>query len=118
LTLVGEQYFDNRRASINSLEPQLKSLYTSLITVTKARMAFASSIQELSAAVAALASCDLSSPARHVLGALAKLQERVKGLVEAEARSEEAGIVATVDSYVRLINSVRVCPVSRDRWWA
>jgi hypothetical protein len=78
------------------------------VTVTKARLAFASSIQELSSAVTVLASCDLSSPARTVLGALAKLQERVKSLVEAEAKSEDAGIVATVDAYVRLINSVRV----------
>jgi sorting nexin-1/2 len=105
------QYFEIRRSSINSLEPQLKSLHTSLVTVTKARLACASSVQELSAAVAALASCELSNPLRDALGALAKLHERVKVLVEAEARSEDAGIVATVDAYVRLISSVRVCSV-------
>jgi sorting nexin-1/2 len=108
INVSSRQYFDIRRASIDALEQQLKSLHNSLATVTKARLSLASSVQELSVAVSMLSQCELAAPTRHVLEALANLEERVRGLIETEARVEEAGIVAKVDSYVRLISSVRV----------
>lgn len=112
-----DDFYDNRRSSVDALEHQLRALHVSLHTAAKSRLTLARSLSELSASLIALSECDLSRPMRNALEKLAALHKQLNIWAEEEAREEEEGLGATVDAYARLCASVRATFGGRVRSW-
>lgn len=108
-----DDFFDQKRAMLDALEPQLKSLNAALASAAKARSATAGSSNELAAAVQALLAVGgtvLRKPGVDALNALVNLKRRLADLAEEQARAEESegGLFTCVDAYLRLCSSYRV----------
>ncbi|KAH9823190.1 Vps5 C terminal like-domain-containing protein [Melampsora americana] len=112
-----DDFFDHRKASLDTLEAQLKTLHSSLSAASKARRAYAQSLSELSQAILTLSTCDLSKPIRNALDRLAGLHRQCYVWSEDQSKQELEGITATVEAYSRLMNSVRLTFGSRIKSW-
>lgn len=112
-----DDFFDHRKASLDTLEAQLKTLHSSLSAASKARRSYAQSLSELSQAILTLSTCDLSKPIRNALDRLAGLHRQCYVWSEDQSKQELEGITATVEAYSRLMNSVRLTFSSRIKSW-
>lgn len=112
-----DDFFDHRKASLDTLEAQLKTLHSSLSAASKARRSYAQSLSELSQALLTLSTCDLSKPIRNALDRLAGLHRQCYVWSEEQSKEELEGITATVEAYSRLMNSVRLTFSSRVKSW-
>ncbi|KAG0148085.1 hypothetical protein CROQUDRAFT_721855 [Cronartium quercuum f. sp. fusiforme G11] len=112
-----DDFFDHRKASLDSLEAQLKTLHSSLSAASKDRRTFSQSLSELSQALLTLSTCDLSRPMRNALDRLAGLHRQCHIWSEEQSKQELEGITATVEAYSRLIGSVRLTFSSRIKSW-
>ncbi|EGG12384.1 uncharacterized protein MELLADRAFT_76484 [Melampsora larici-populina 98AG31] len=112
-----DDFFDHRKASLDTLEAQLKTLHSSLSAASKARRSYAQSLSELSQALLTLSTCDLSKPIRNALDRLAGLHRQCYVWSEEQSKQELEGITATVEAYSRLMNSVRLTFSSRVKSW-
>lgn len=112
-----DDFYDQRRASLDALEHQLRALHLSLATAAKSRLTLAAQLSELGATIGALSTCDLSKPMRLSLDRLAALQKRVQVWSEEQAKDEEEGIAATIDAYARVCGSVKATFGGRVKAW-
>ncbi|KAF8586437.1 Vps5-domain-containing protein [Ramaria rubella] len=123
-TLVGprfyetDEWFDNKKAYLDSLESQLRGLVKSIDMVSKQRNEVAISMADFADNVAALSACDMGKQLSLTLGALADVQRKAKELQDLQAREDVSTIMSTVDEYARLVNSVRLAFSSRVRLYA
>ncbi|GAA98434.1 uncharacterized protein L969DRAFT_94205 [Mixia osmundae IAM 14324] len=108
-----DDFFDSRRTYLDMFEPQLKALHHSISVASRARQALSASTNELSLALVATAACDLSRPVRDALSGLAALLKKIRDIAEAQSKSEEVGLIATIDTYSRLVGSVRLALQAR-----
>ncbi|MBW0516578.1 hypothetical protein O181_056293 [Austropuccinia psidii MF-1] len=112
-----DDFFDNRKIALDSLESQLKALHSSLTAASKTRRAMSQSLSELSQALSTLSTCDLSKPIRNTLDKLATLHRQCHNWSEEQSKSELEGLTATIEAYSRLTNSVRLTFVGRIKSW-
>ncbi|KAF8513412.1 Vps5 C terminal like-domain-containing protein [Hysterangium stoloniferum] len=110
-----DEWFDNKKTYLDTLESQLRGLVKAIDLVTKQRNEVALSMAEFADNIAALSECDMSKPLSQTLGALADVQRKARELQDVQAREDVSTIMSTVDEYARLINSVRLAFSSRVR---
>ncbi|KAM0748347.1 Vps5-domain-containing protein [Meredithblackwellia eburnea MCA 4105] len=105
-----DEYFDNRRQTLDTFEVQLKGLLSSITNAAKYRAALHQSYGELQSALIGLSLCDLSGPLRSVLEKGAALQKRLLELGDEQLASEEqiGGLTAVAEGYARLCGSVKL----------
>ncbi|KAI8455121.1 Vps5 C terminal like-domain-containing protein [Phakopsora pachyrhizi] len=112
-----DEFFDQRKMALESLEGQLKGLQSSLSAASKARRVLSQSLSDLSQALLTLSTCDLSKPVRNALDRLAGLHRQFHTWSEEQSKDELEGLLATVEAYSRLINSVRLTFSGRVKSW-
>ena len=110
-----DEWFDQRRATLDALEVGLKSLTGALGACSKQRLAVSASALELAGAYTALGTCELSDNVRAAVRALAEQERRRAELGEQQARDEEQHLLAVAERYARLIASVRAALQGRIR---
>ncbi|KAH8916372.1 Vps5-domain-containing protein [Atractiella rhizophila] len=108
-----DEFFDERRNYLDSLESQLKSLHETLVKCSKSRLVFTSSLSEMEAIYLNISDCDLSSTLKGVFAKLSKLQQRLRIVGEEQAKKEDEGLSVLVEGYVRQIGSARLSLASR-----
>ena len=115
-----DDWFDSRRAFLDSLESQLKALSKSIEQASKNRLEMANSMQEFAISSSALADSDLGAAMCAALGRLADLAAREKVTNEDLATAEVVNLLNLSDEYVRFIGSVRIAFTSRikvyEKW--
>ena len=111
-----DDYFDQRKATLDTFEIQLKALLTAFHNAAGQRVALQNGLADLEAAFAALAHCELSAGLSHALEAAATVQKRLRAVGEQQHKSEEAigGLVSVAEGYSRLCASAKV---SHSCWW-
>ena len=108
-----DDWFDSRRAFLDNLESQLKSLSKAIETASKSRLDMAMSMGEFADSIKALAESDLGSAMCAALARLADLSRREKESNEEQAKSDVIHLLNMADEYVRFIASVRLAFASR-----
>jgi sorting nexin-1/2 len=115
-----DEWFDTRRAFLDSLESQLRSLSKSIETAGKQRLDMAIAIGDFAGSINALAESDLGSAMCAALARLGDLATREKEANEEQAKAEVVHLLNLADEYVRFIGSVRLAFASRvkcyERW--
>ena len=115
-----DDWFDSRRAFLDSLESQLKALSKSIELASKNRLEMANSMHEFAITASALADSDLGAAMCAALGRLADLAAREKVTNEELATAEVINLLNLSDEYVRFINSVRIAFTNRikvyEKW--
>ncbi|GAA5836177.1 hypothetical protein JCM3766R1_001986 [Sporobolomyces carnicolor] len=104
-----DEYFENRRHTLDTFETQLRALLTSLSAAAKARSVLQASFADLQVAFLALAESDLSLQLRKLFTEAAALQKKLHDLSEAQAIHDEqiGGLVSVAESYARMCASAR-----------
>ncbi|GJJ11414.1 hypothetical protein Clacol_005647 [Clathrus columnatus] len=110
-----DEWFDTKKAYLDTLETQLRSLVKTVDAVTKQRNEVALSINEFAENINALATCDVGKQLSSTLNLLADVQKKAKELQDLQARQDVATLMSTADEYARLVNSVRLAFSSRVR---
>ena len=117
-----DDWFDSRRAFLDALESQLKSLTKSLEAASKARLDMANSINDYADSIQGLAESDLGPAMCSALARLSDLARREKESAEEGAKMDVVHLLNLSDEYVRFIGSVRVAFAARikqyERWQA
>ena len=115
-----DDWFDSRRAFLDSMESQLKALSKSLESASKARLELATSMTDFASNISALADSDLGSAMCAALARLSDLAHREKEANEEQAKAEVVNLLNLSDEYVRFIASVRLAFAGRiksyERW--
>ncbi|KAJ3985016.1 Vps5 C terminal like-domain-containing protein [Lentinula detonsa] len=124
-----DDYFDSKRAYLDSLEAQLRSLVKSIDLVSKHRMEMTQAISEFSDHVKELAEGGDFNTGLNASGSSQgqQLSQNLMSLAEVERKAQEMHvlqseqdmitIMGTVDEYARLIGSVRLAFSSRGRMY-
>ncbi|EJD47925.1 Vps5-domain-containing protein [Auricularia subglabra TFB-10046 SS5] len=120
-TLTGNKFYETdewlegRKSYLDGLEQQLRGLAKAIDIVSKEHAQVAGTILEFADAIAQLGASDLSKHLSHLLGVLADVSRTSAGLHTEQARDDVATLMATVNEYARLTNSVRMAYASRVR---
>ncbi|ORX37263.1 Vps5 C terminal like-domain-containing protein [Kockovaella imperatae] len=115
-----DDWFDSRKAFLDSLESQLKALSKSIDQASKNRLEVANSMQDFATSMSYLSDSDLGTTMCAALGKLGDLAAREKVANEDLATAEVVNLLNLSDEYLRFINSVRLAFASRikcfQRW--
>lgn len=103
-----DDWFDSKRAYVDGLESQLKTLVKSMEATSKQRVELVGATGELLDAVTELSECDLATDLTTALQRLAELTRREREIMEENARGEIEHVLSLCDEYIRLIGSIRV----------
>ncbi|KAA1086173.1 Vacuolar protein sorting-associated protein 5 [Puccinia graminis f. sp. tritici] len=112
-----DEFFENRKVALDTLEGQLKVLQASLTAASKARRAMAQSLSELAEGLQVLSTSDLSKPVRNTIERLAGLHRQAHQWALDQATNELESLITTVEAYARLTNSVRLTFNGRVKSW-
>ncbi|TFK73776.1 Vps5-domain-containing protein [Pluteus cervinus] len=110
-----DDWFDRQKGYLDSLESQLRGLVKSIDGVSKQRTDLAMATAEFVQTVQELSESDVGKQLAHSLGGLAEVQKTAQDLQNIQAEQDIVTLMATVDEYARLINSVRLAFSSRIR---
>ncbi|KAF6761621.1 protein transporter [Ephemerocybe angulata] len=110
-----DEWFDRQKAYLDSLESQLRGLVRSIETVAKHRQELSLTIGEFAQAVGDLSASDVGKQLSVALGELAEVERKAQDLQSTQSEEDCSTLMATVDEYARLINSVRAAFSSRIR---
>ncbi|RKF78086.1 Vacuolar protein sorting-associated protein vps5 [Golovinomyces cichoracearum] len=102
-----DDWFHERRLYLDALENQLKALFKSMDVVVSQRKGLAEAASELSAALNALSSVELSPSLAGPLGGLSDIQTRIKELYDRQAQQDVLTLGITIDEYIRLVGSIK-----------
>ena len=125
LVLTPFQWFDRQKSYLDSLESQLRGLVRSIELVAKQRQGsflFSTSLDllltsslelsvtigEFAQQVSDLSASDVGRQLSVALGELADVERKAQEMQSTQSEEDCTTIMATVDEYARLINSVRV----------
>lgn len=112
-----DEFFDQRKASLDALEIQLKQLSKAVDVVIRQRKDLAQTTAEFGAALSALSTVELSRSLANALGSLSDLQDKIKELHERQAQQDLLTLGHTVEEYLRLIGSVKAAFSARQKAW-
>ncbi|KAJ3510096.1 hypothetical protein NMY22_g16080 [Coprinellus aureogranulatus] len=110
-----DEWFDRQKAYLDSLESQLRGLVRAIETVAKHRQELSVTIGEFAQQVSDLSASDVGRQLSTALGELAEVERKAQEMQSAQSEEDCTTIMATVDEYARLINSVRAAFQSRIR---
>ena len=117
-----DEWFDSRRAFLDSLEAQLRGLSKSIEVASRSRLEMSSVLGDYATTITALQDSDLGSAMSSALARLADLAHREKEVNEENAKAEVVYLLNLSDEYVRFISSVRLAFASRikcyEKWQA
>ncbi|KAH9479365.1 Vacuolar protein sorting-associated protein vps5 [Psilocybe cubensis] len=110
-----DEWFDRQKVYLDGLESQLRGLVKSIELVSKHRVELATATGEFAQNVTELSESDVGKQLAHSLAGLADIERAAQDLQSAQAEHDLTTLMATVDEYARLINSVRLAFSSRIR---
>ncbi|OWZ72477.1 hypothetical protein AYX14_02082 [Cryptococcus neoformans] len=112
-----DDWFNSRRAFLEALESQLKSLGKAIEISSKHRVELAISLADYAESLTALAESDLGASLSAALSQMSGLVARERGYAEWHAKSEVGELLNLADEYIRFIGSVRSAFAARvDSW--
>ncbi|PPQ96270.1 hypothetical protein CVT26_005657 [Gymnopilus dilepis] len=115
-TIAGPRFHETDEATyLDSLESQLRGLAKAIEFVAKHRTELAIATGEFAQNVTELASSDVGKQLAQSLAGLAEVEKTAQDLQNIQSEQDMATLMATVDEYARLINSVRLAFASRIR---
>jgi len=110
-----DEWFDKQKAYLDSLESQLRGLVKAIELVVKHRSELAASSGEFAQNVSDLSAADVGKQLSQSLAGLADVERKAQDLQSIQSEQDMTTLMATVDEYARLINSVRLAFSSRIR---
>lgn len=110
-----DDWFHDRKIYLDALEIQLKGLLKAIDTVVTQRKALAEAAGDFSASLHALSTVELSVSLSAPLEGLSDLQLRIRELYERQAQQDVLTLGITVDEYIRLISSIKVAFIQRQK---
>ncbi|PPR08142.1 hypothetical protein CVT24_012356 [Panaeolus cyanescens] len=110
-----DEWFDRQKVYLDSLEAQLRGLAKAIETVAKHRSELAAATGEFAHNFTELSSADVGKQLSQSLAGLADVERKAQDLQVIQSEQDMATLMATVDEYARLINSVRLAFNSRIR---
>ncbi|TPX49551.1 hypothetical protein SeMB42_g02583 [Synchytrium endobioticum] len=102
-----DQWFETKKAQIDTLEAQLKALLKALDGLVKQRRDLALAIAEFGDSMLALAQIEVSKPLAFHLTTLGETHKRIQEIHEKQAKQDIQSVVATTDEYIRIIASTK-----------
>ncbi|KAJ9095011.1 hypothetical protein QFC21_005804 [Naganishia friedmannii] len=108
-----DDWFEQKKSFLDSLEAQMKSLIKSAETASKHRLDLATTISDFSQTITALSESDLSMDLSQALQRFAGLIIREKEREEGQAKMDVVWLLSTADEYLRWIGSVRLAFAGR-----
>ncbi|KAK0188967.1 hypothetical protein F5146DRAFT_1104361 [Armillaria mellea] len=103
-----DEWFDKQKGYLDSLESQLRGLAKAIEAVAKQRAEISVATGEFAQTVADLSSSDIGSQLAQSLAGLADVERKSQDSQVAQSEQDMITLMATVDEYARLINSVRM----------
>ncbi|RXW23897.1 hypothetical protein EST38_g1979 [Candolleomyces aberdarensis] len=110
-----DEWFDKQKSYLDSLESQLRGLAKAIELVAKHRLELSGVIGEFAQAVSDLSASDVGKQLSVALGELADVERTAQEIQSTQSEQDMSTLMATVDEYARLINSVRAAFSSRIR---
>ncbi|KAK0501324.1 Vps5 C terminal like-domain-containing protein [Armillaria luteobubalina] len=110
-----DEWFDKQKGYLDSLESQLRGLAKAIEVVSKQRAEISVATGEFAQTVADLSSSDIGSQLAQSLAGLADVERKSQDSQVVQSEQDMVTLMATVDEYARLINSVRLAFSSRIR---
>lgn len=110
-----DDWFHDRKIYLDALETQLKALLKAIDTVVSQRKTLAEAAGDFSASLHALSTVELSVSLSAPLEGLSDLQLRIRELYERQAQQDVLTLGMTVDEYIRLIASIKMAFVQRQK---
>ncbi|KAL1740865.1 Vps5 C terminal like-domain-containing protein, partial [Schizophyllum fasciatum] len=110
-----DEWFDRKKVYMDGLENQLRGLVKAIELVSKQRSDLATATGDFAATVADLSSSDIGKGLSNSLAGLADTERKAQDLQNTQAEQDIITLLATVDEYARLINSVRLAFTGRIR---
>ncbi|EDR13983.1 uncharacterized protein LACBIDRAFT_151832, partial [Laccaria bicolor S238N-H82] len=112
-----DEWFDRQKAYLDSLESQLRGLVKAIELVAKQRSDLAVATGEFAQTISDLSASDVGKQLSQVLSALADVERKAQDTQSTQSEQDMVTLMATVDEYARLINSVRLAFSSRIRMY-
>ncbi|TDL23588.1 Vps5-domain-containing protein [Rickenella mellea] len=110
-----DDWFDARKAYLDSLESQLKGLVKAIDVASKQRAELATAIGEFAQTVGDLSTSDLGKQLAHSLSTMSDVEKKAQDLQQIQAQEDVATFMSIAEEYARIINSVRNAFSSRIR---
>jgi len=110
-----DEWFDRQKVYLDSLESQLRGLVKAIELVAKHRSDLAVCSGEFAQTVSDLSAADVGKQLSQSLAGLAEVERKAQELQSLQSEQDMTTLMATVDEYTRLINSVRLAFSSRIR---
>lgn len=112
-----DEWFDRQKTYLDSLEAQLRGLVKAIDLVAKHRAEMSTATGEFAQTVTDLSTSDMGSQLVGSFSGLADVEQKAQELQSTQSHEDVATLMATVDEYARLINSVRLAFSSRIRMY-
>ncbi|KAK9723287.1 Vacuolar protein sorting-associated protein vps5 [Basidiobolus ranarum] len=103
-----DEWFENKRAQIETLESQLKPLMKVFESFIKHRKELGGTHLEFGESIDTLANAEPNQPLTDNLIALSKVQKRIKELQDKQATQDSFTFESTLDEYLRTIGSIKL----------
>ncbi|KAL0953850.1 hypothetical protein HGRIS_005026 [Hohenbuehelia grisea] len=110
-----DEWFDRQKSYLDTLESQLRGLVKAIEAVAKQRSELAGATGEFAHVVRELSASDVGKQLSQSLAGLADVDRTAQDLQSTQSEQDLTTLMATVDEYARLINSVRMAFSSRVR---
>jgi len=110
-----DEWFDRQKAYLDSLESQLRGLVKAIELAAKHRSEIAVSCGEFAQTISDLSSADVGKQLSQSLAGLTEVERKAQDFQSVQSEQDMSTLMATVDEYARLINSVRLAFSSRIR---
>jgi len=103
-----DEWFENKRAQLETLENQLKVLLKTVEGFIKQRRDLAAACNEFGEHAASLGSSEFNKPLSSTLSKLGEVQKKINEFQITQATSDEQYVEDTVEEYLRIISSVKI----------
>jgi len=113
-----DEWFENKRAQLETLENQLKILLKTVEGFIKQRRDLAASANEFGEHVSSLGSSEFNKPLSSTLVKLSEVQKKIHEFQMNQANSDEQYVEDTVEEYLRIIASVKIALDARVKAYA
>jgi len=110
-----DEWFDRQKAYLDSLESQLRGLVKAIDLVARHRSELSAATGEFAQTIGDLSASDVGGQLSNSFAGLTEVERKAQDLQSIQSHEDIVTIMATVDEYARLINSVRLAFSSRIR---
>jgi sorting nexin-1/2 len=110
-----DEYFKDKKSYIEGLSQQYKAFSRNLETIIIQRQDLASITEEFANIVLTLADLEISKNATEIFQEFSATQTRIKELLDRLSLQDMLTLGATLDEYMRIINSIKTVFQQRDK---